>query len=207
MPTEGRRFAIILYGLVLFLGSTVMTVEWILVLPGHHLMEHLSHNQVLPETQARLLAAMPGHLPEAARQRAAGLALLGQWAEAQQQQEDWLALAPADSYGHLRLAAIARMANNTDTAARALEQSFRTGRHERELMLPRLMETIMQWNTLTPDVREMALTDLALLWRRDRPSLIKALPVDKAWPLYRRALSETADLTEAVSLRSTSQPQ
>lgn len=205
MHTKKNRLPAMIYGLILLLGSTIMTVEWILVLPGYSLMEDLSRNHPVSKSQAHLLATMPGHIPEAARQRAAGLTLLGQWDQAQQQQEKWLTLSPADAYGYLRLSIIARMAKDTDTSARALEMAFGTGRHERELMLPRLLETVAQWNRQEHSVRDMALNDLAMLWRWDRPRLTQSLPVNKAWPLYSRALSGTAAFAEAMTLRSTPQ--
>lgn len=203
MHTRKNCLPAMAYGLILLLGSTVMMVEWILVLPGYSLMEDLSRNHPVSKSQAHLLATMPGHIPEAARQRAAGLTLLGQWDQAQQQQEQWLALSPADAYGYLRLSIIASMAKDTDTSTYALAMAFRTGRHERELMLPRLLETVTQWNRQEHPVRDMALNDLAMLWRWDRTGLTQSLPVSKAWPLYSRALSGTAAFTEAMTLRST----
>lgn len=203
-PSLGTLF-LRLVGGYLMGACSLMAYEAIITLPGKRAMEHLAKNESITLKQAERLRAVSGHTPEAFRQNAAGAIMTKQWHQAQHAQQRYVSSVPRDSYGWLRLAFILRAAKKIHRAAQALERSFTTGRYERELMLPRLVEAAVLWNTLTPSIRAYALSDLMALWGRERRALLHTLPINQFWPLYRRAFFGTTDFKTVIALRSTPQ--
>ena len=184
---------------------SVMVYETTRTLPGQRAMDRLAKQETITLEQANQLVSVTGRTPQAFRQKAAGAIVVRDWQLARDAQKYYVTLTAHDSYGWLRMAFILRRMENTHSAAQALEKSFTTGRYERELMLSRLTESIALWKSLTPWARSQALSDLVVLWGRERNALTATLPIDKFWPMYRRALFETPHFKSAVALHAATQ--
>lgn len=184
---------------------SVMVYEATRTLPGQRAMDRLAKQETITLEQANQLVSVTGRTPQTFRQKAAGAIVVRDWQQARDAQKHYVTSTPHDSYGWLRMAFILRTMKKTHSAAQALEKSFTTGRYERELMLPRLTESIVLWKSLTPWARSQALSDLVVLWGRERNALTATLSIDKFWPMYRRALFETSHFKSAAALHAATQ--
>lgn len=161
-------------------------------LPGRPVLEALERGQAVDDASRHRLAESAALsfaiVPTANAKRAEAAAVPG---DATTQA---LALSPADPYGWLNVARI-------ENSAQALSLSLRTGRWERELAYERIVVA----SRLLPDLDEAtrnAITEQVLwLWDLDQPRLLRALPPEPNWPLYRRALSDRPEALVAVARR------
>lgn len=172
-------------------------------LPGRPVLEALEAGRaVTPEALERLAASArhaDGWSPGGAARKAEAVALaaLGDHAAAARRLADGLALSPADPYGWLNLAHA-----DPAQAPHALALSLRTGRWEREVAHPRLRLAASRYAGLDGATQAAVLDQLRWLWRLDPPGLLRALPPEDHWPLYRRALDGAAleDVARRVGL-------
>lgn len=162
-------------------------------LPGRPVLEALEAGRAVPPEALTTLAASAQRstawTASGAASKAAGAALmrLGDDAAAARLLAQGLALSPADPYGWLHLAHAA-----PSQAPRALALSVRTGRWERDVAHDRLRLAGEHYADLDTATRADILEQLRWLWRLDAPGLMKALPPEAHWPLYRRALDGEA---------------
>lgn len=169
-------------------------------LPGRPVLEALEAGRPVSPQALETLAASARRAGEwvdgAAHRRAEAAARwrLGEDTAAAGLLADGLALSPADPYGWLALAHA-----DPAQAPRALALSLRTGRWERDLAHDRLRLAASRLADLDDPTRAGILDQVRWLWRLDPPGLMRAVPPQRHWPLYRRALDGVA--LEAVAKR------
>lgn len=112
-----------------------------------------------------------------------------------------MARSPGDAYGWARLSYLSLQQNSPLEAAEALALSYRLGPWERPLLTDRLPLAAALWEHLPDAIRTQALGDLVRAWSWQRTDLLTALPPDRYWVLYRRALADDPAALTVVAHR------
>jgi hypothetical protein len=187
-----RSLEAVLAGLLLAVLAVPRFGAAVADLPGRPVLEALERGQPVDEASRQRLAATAALsfaiVPTANAKRAEAAARPGD-AMAQA-----LALSPADPYGWLALA-------RSEQSANALALSLRTGRWERELAHDRVAVAAHLLPHLDATTRGAVYEQIVWLWDLDPPRLLRALPPEAHWPLYRRALSNRPEALAAVARR------
>lgn len=174
------------------------------LLPAQPLMDALAQGQRLTPAAVRTVEAAAARslslhtTPEALRAQAAAH-LHRNAATAAPSLARHLAAAPADPYGWARLAHARLHAGDRAGAAEAAALSLRTGPWERELIVSRLpVLAAVRGETGPTDLID---GNLALAWDLYRPALLTALPPERFWPVYWRALAGRPEALAMLAAR------